>query len=215
MHEKSTEMDSNMPDPPEQHPLIDPYGPWMLVENRRHRPMKPPGHFNKFVPHSIATSSRYNLIFIEPNYVAGTSKAADATPISDVQQNLSISALNQDNVAPLPGNTIGLDPTHVPAPISSSGTPKSKAKTQVTSSKSSSLILKPRDSNVMPKRSVSGIASTVVNHGKQQNGPPRTTNTQPDGQHITQKQQGANTIARDRPANNAAAQSDDRTIVLH
>ncbi|KAK9035110.1 hypothetical protein V6N11_077159 [Hibiscus sabdariffa] len=162
MHEKSTEMDSNMPDPPKQHPPIDPYGPWMLVENRRRRPMKSPGHFNKSVPHSIATSSRYNPVFIESDSVAGTSKATDATPISDVQQNLSISALNQDNVAPLPGNTIGLDPTHVPAPVSYSGTPKSKAKTQVTSRKSSSLILKPGDSNVMPKRSVSGFVSTAA-----------------------------------------------------
>ncbi|KAK8696196.1 hypothetical protein V6N13_001333 [Hibiscus sabdariffa] len=133
----------------------------MLVENRRRRSVKPSGHLNTAVPQSIASSSRYNPIFIETDPAVRTSEAADTAPASDFQQPLPASALNQNNVTPLPGNTVDSEPTHAPVLNSSNSKPKLKARTQVVPRKSSSLILKPWDANVMPKKPASGSASTA------------------------------------------------------
>ncbi|KAK9008944.1 hypothetical protein V6N11_080420 [Hibiscus sabdariffa] len=91
------------------------------------------------MPQSIATNSRYNPIFIETDPAIETSEATDVAPISNVQHALPTSALNQNAMT---------------------GKSKLKAKAQFVPRKSSSLILKPRDPNVMPKKSASGFAST-------------------------------------------------------
>ncbi|KAK8981870.1 hypothetical protein V6N11_049362 [Hibiscus sabdariffa] len=55
--EKSSELDPNLADTLAPHRLLEPYGPWMLVENRRRRPAKSTSQLNQYVSPPIATTS--------------------------------------------------------------------------------------------------------------------------------------------------------------
>ncbi|KAK8624457.1 hypothetical protein V6N13_065802 [Hibiscus sabdariffa] len=201
-----------------------------LSKNRRRRPAKLASQLNQSVLNSIATTSKYNLIFVENDPVVETS-TADITPASDIQPAPPTPVPNQDIEALLHGNYFGLDIVLVP-----NGKSKLKGKNQVVPHKSSPLFLKQRDTNIIPRKSSSGVSSTtsaskklslgpskhltlttsvsapliVINHGRQQQGPSYIT----DAQSIWPAHGGTTTIIPN-PTNKVDVQSDGHPIMLH
>ncbi|KAK8586057.1 hypothetical protein V6N13_130583 [Hibiscus sabdariffa] len=96
MQEKSSELDPNLADTLAPHRLLEPYGPWMLVENRRRRPAKSTSQLNQYVSPPIATTSRYNPIYVENDPAVATSVSAYVSPASDKQPAPPTPILNQD-----------------------------------------------------------------------------------------------------------------------
>ncbi|KAK8593249.1 hypothetical protein V6N12_045333 [Hibiscus sabdariffa] len=66
-----------MVDTPESQPPLDPYGPWMLVDNRHQRPAKPINQPARVKTVPIASHSRFNHIFVETESVEQPSTLAD------------------------------------------------------------------------------------------------------------------------------------------
>ncbi|KAK8715824.1 hypothetical protein V6N13_043150 [Hibiscus sabdariffa] len=61
----------------ESQPPLDPYGPWMLVDNRHQRPAKPINQPARVKTVPIASHSRFNHIFVETESVEQPSTLAD------------------------------------------------------------------------------------------------------------------------------------------
>ncbi|KAK8658990.1 hypothetical protein V6N13_029208 [Hibiscus sabdariffa] len=146
--------DSVMPDAPAPQPPLDPYGPWMLIENRRRRPSKstPQPKVVDVSKESIVRNSRYNPIYIENDPVSKDLIAAAVTPSTDARPDTGFQiVINDSNV---PESNLILDVATTPP--SPGGKSKLKSKTPIVLRNSASIALKPRDMNVMPRKSING-----------------------------------------------------------
>ncbi|KAK8572446.1 hypothetical protein V6N12_028499 [Hibiscus sabdariffa] len=142
LESETTMVDIAVPQPP-----LDPYGPWMLFENRRQRPTKPTTHPTRSATVPIVSHSRYNLIFvdfepIDQPVILEDNHASDLNP----QINPPSPHIVAQQVAIAAGPSSTLDPS------SSSGKSKSKSKALVTLRKAPLTVLKSRDTNIMPKK---------------------------------------------------------------
>ncbi|KAK8715293.1 hypothetical protein V6N13_042630 [Hibiscus sabdariffa] len=154
--EKSSELDPNLADTPAPHRPLEPYGPWMLVENRRRRPTKSASQLNQSMSPRITTTTRYNPIYVENDPAIATSVSADVSPTSDIQPAPPTPVLNQDTVVPHP-----CTPANSGTVFAPNGKSKLKGNTQVVPRKPSSIVLRQRDINVMPRKAPIGVVSTT------------------------------------------------------
>ncbi|KAK8567407.1 hypothetical protein V6N12_005997 [Hibiscus sabdariffa] len=157
-HQDETRMDAD-PTPTRVSAVTvpsEPYGPWMLVENRRRRSAKAP-----IVPASSVTdgpshSSRYNPIYVENDTISEPPNIVDASVRNQVPKGIT-SKTPQTDLAPLLTNTSNVD--HALVPAATIEVPKPVHKDTAMPRKSSPLVLAPRNSNIIVRKASSNVAS--------------------------------------------------------
>ncbi|KAK8694100.1 hypothetical protein V6N13_071660 [Hibiscus sabdariffa] len=150
--EPTQAFEANMVAAAEPQPPRDPYGPWMLVDNRRCRPAKPTNQPAPVEQISIASHFRFNPIFIEaesseqPTILTDNPQSAHPTGETIPQNAHPVPSVMTDLVA------FAVDPSSASALSSSVDKPKPRIKTSVALRKAPLAVLKLRDINIMPKK---------------------------------------------------------------
>ncbi|KAK8614180.1 hypothetical protein V6N13_122551 [Hibiscus sabdariffa] len=129
---------------------LDAYGPWMLVENWRRRPVSITKQPNRLDTAQFVSQSRFNPIFAKSN------PTTHSPVIVDDLGNEPVSPASH----PMHDNMLQTSPaTNIIAhPLSASGPSTSKSKTNskvpVVIRKTPQAVLKPRDTNITLKKNV-------------------------------------------------------------